>query len=136
MKPDRNGPCPCGSGGKAKRCCLPVVEGASAAADPVALLRARYCAYGWGAVDCLIATSAGDAARDDRAAWRAELVAYCAELGLAGLDVLSSAIEGDRGAVHYRAGLVLRGRPVTLEERARYARMGGRWLYTGGEIVR
>lgn len=131
MRAERNGACPCGSGSKAKRCCLPVVEGASVAADPVALLRARYCAYGWGAVGYLIGTCSGDAARSSPA----ELAEYCAGLRLGGLRVFSHAVTGDTGAVHYRADLVLRGRPVALEERARYARIDGRWTYSGGELV-
>ena len=131
MRADRNATCPCGSGTKAKRCCLPVVEGASHAVDPVGLLRARYCAYGWGAVGYLIATCSGDAARSSPA----ELADYCAGLKLAGLHVLAHDVTGDVGAVHYRADLVIRGRPVALEERARYARSAGRWTYSGGALV-
>ncbi|MFN7145721.1 MAG: SEC-C metal-binding domain-containing protein, partial [Myxococcota bacterium] len=40
-RPSANAPCPCGSGRKAKGCCLPILEGA-AAPTPEALMRSRY----------------------------------------------------------------------------------------------
>jgi SEC-C motif-containing protein len=123
MKVERNAACPCGSGDKAKRCCLPVVEGARPAATPAALLRARYCAYGWGAVDFLIATTTSAVDRD-------ELVAYCRALRLAGLEILE---EGE-AEVRYVARLVLQGQAVQIRERARYSRLDSGWTYTGGDL--
>jgi SEC-C motif-containing protein len=131
---DRNAACPCGSGEKSKRCCAPVVTGVRPAADPVAVLRARYSAYAWGAVDFLMDSAAGEAAETDRGAWRASLVAYCSSLRLTGLTVVSAQCGSTEGEVHYRAGLVVRGRPSTLVERARYQRTEGQWRYTGGVL--
>lgn len=122
----RRAGCPCGSGLKAKRCCLPVVEGA-AAVDPVALLRARFCAYGWGAVDYLRTTSTATVDR-------AELVAYCSGLELVDLAIGEATTEGNAGAVSYTARLLLSGQLVALREDARYARIDGRWMYTGGAL--
>lgn len=134
MGVERNAACPCGSGDKSKRCCAPVVAGVRPAADPVALLRARYSAYAWGAVDFLMDSAAGEAAEADRDAWRASLVQYCRHLRLTGLVVVSARVGDAEGEVQYRAGLVVDGRPSTLVERARYARADGRWRYTGGVL--
>ena len=134
MGVDRNAACPCGSGDKSKRCCAPVVAGVRPAADPVALLRARYSAYAWGAVDFLMDSAAGEAAEPDRDAWRASLVQYCRVLRLTGLHIVSTRWDETDGEVHYRAGLVVQGRPSTLVERARYNRADGRWRYTGGVL--
>lgn len=132
----RNGPCPCGSGDKLKRCCLPVLEGAPAK-TPVDLLRARYVAYGLGAVGFLIASTdpRGRQWHADRAAWERELRAYCGVLRLAGLAVAESRVTGDQGFVRYEAKLVLEGRDVVLAEAARYRKDGDRWLYTDGDVA-
>lgn len=105
------------------------------AATPRDLLRARYVAYGVGAVDYLIATTdpRGSQWHPDRAAWTADLRAYCKTLRLAGLDIRTEAITGDRGAVRYVAQLRLDGRPATLAEDARYRKDGDRWLYVDGD---
>lgn len=136
MSVSRNGPCPCGSGDKLKRCCLPVIEGAPAK-TPVDLLRARYVAYGLGEVGFLIDSTDPDGSgwHADRAAWERDLRGYCAVLKLAGLAVADSRIDGERGFVRYEARLVLQGRPVVLAEAARYRKEGNRWLYTDGDVT-
>lgn len=133
MRVERNGACPCGSGQKAKRCCLPAVEGQRHATGPEALLRARFCAYGWGAVDYLMATCSGDARSADPR-WRDELVAYCAVLTVNSLAIALAETAGDTGAVSYTAALTLNGRPVELREKADYVRIAGRWTYSGGTV--
>ena len=130
MKPDRNGACPCGTGRKAKRCCLQSVEGAVPAADPEALLRARFCAYAWGAVDYLMATTSGAAVSRDPA-WSAKLVEYCSAVSVVDLEIFESETGQDTGSVRYRARLTHHGSPFAIEEHALYARVNGRWTYSG-----
>ena len=135
MAPSRNGPCLCGSGGKLKRCCLPIIEGAPAK-SPVTLLRARYVAYGLGEVAFLIASTdpRGSQWHADHAAWERDLRAYCAVLRLGGLAVAESSVTGEQGFVRYEAKLVVQGRDVVLAEAARYRKDGDRWLYTDGDV--
>ena len=127
-----NAPCPCGSGRKHKKCCR-VFHGGRPA-EPARLMPARYCAYAVGNVDYLIATThpEGPQWRDDEAAWRLELAAYCRATRFLGLTVHSVEIpqpgEGD-AFVTFTAELEHLGQPTSLRERSRFRRHAGRWRY-------
>lgn len=135
-RPSANAPCPCGSGRKAKGCCLPVLEGAPAA-TPEALMRSRYTAYTCGDVTHVIRTTHPDSPHReaDVRAWAEELRRYCAAVKFTGLEVRSASAEGDVGNVTFFARLTYRGRDASFGEASRFARVDGRWLYVDGERV-
>jgi SEC-C motif domain protein len=126
--------CPCHSGRRYKRCCLPLHQGAPAAA-PVDLMRARYAAYALGLVDFLVATTdpRGPQWGGDGPAWRAEIAAFCARTRFRALQVLASGVEGDAGWVRFHAGLDVAGRDASFGETSRFTRDTGRWLYHAGQ---
>jgi len=131
--PPANAPCPCGSGRKAKGCCLPLLDGASAP-TPEALMRSRYTAYACGAVAHLMRTTdpAGPHHPADTRRWAEELRQYCAQVRFLGLQVLEASAEGDHGQVAFRATFEHGGRSHELAERSRFRRLDGRWVYTDG----
>jgi SEC-C motif-containing protein len=132
-RPSANAPCPCGSGTKAKGCCLPVLLGA-APATPEALMRSRYTAYASGDTGHLIRTTHPDSPHReaDVRAWAEELRRYCAAVRFLGLTVDTSGEDGDTGRVRFYARMALDGRDVSFGEDSRFRRVDGRWLYVDG----
>ena len=135
-RPSANAPCPCGSGRKAKGCCLPVLAGAPAS-TPEALLRSRYTAYAVGDVGHIQRTTHPDSPhrRPDTRAWADELRRYCAAVRFEGLTVRASSSTGDVGAATFVARLSAGGEDLSFGETSRFARVDGRWLYVDGARV-
>ena len=129
-----NAPCPCGTGRKAKGCCLPVLEGAPAA-SPEALMRSRYTAYAVGHARHLLRTTHPDSPHHqvDERAWAEELRRYCAAVELHGLEVRSARAEQDRGEVAFFAHIRQGARDLSFGEHSRFVRVDGRWLYLDGD---
>ena len=130
-----NAACVCGSGRKARACCLPLHEGA-AASSPEALMRSRYAAYATARVGYLVATTHPDSPHRgaDTRTWAEELRAYCAALVCEGLTVHEAGEDADGGYVAFTARLRLDGRDVSFRERSRFRRVDGRWTYLDGEV--
>ena len=128
-------PCPCGRKLTFETCCGPRLSGAAPAPTAVDLMRSRFTAYGEGAVEYLIATTAPEM----RAGLDAgELTAYCAALRLVKLEILerqAGGVDDDAGVVAFRATLRHRGEKFTQTERSRFRREAGAWLYVDGEAV-
>ena len=123
-------PCPCGTGRTYALCCGRYHTG-EAAPDAEALMRSRYSAFVTGNADYLRATWHPDTRPD--------------ELGLdapgsprttwLGLSVKQHRVTGPETAevefvARYRVG---GGSAVRLQERSRFVRLDGRWLYVDGE---
>lgn len=135
-RPSANTPCPCGSGRKAKGCCLPILEGAPAP-SPEALMRSRYTAYAVGDVTHVMRTTHPTSPHRvaDARAWAEDLRRYCAAVRFEGLTVRSSSEDGDTGRVTFFAQLTHDGRDASFGEASRFARVDGRWLYLDGERI-
>lgn len=129
-----NDPCPCQSGRKYKKCCGPLHAGAPAPTAE-ALMRSRYAAYALGLAPYLVATTHPSSPHQepDRAAWLDEIRAFCAAMAFEGLTVRAAREEGDRGVVEFEARMRHDGRDATMQERSRFERVGGRWLYHSGD---
>ena len=97
---------------------------------------ARYTAYAIGNVDFIMKTTHPDGPQwnPDRAAWKAELVAYCRAVEFVGLRVLECEVDEDagRGFVTFRAELERDGAPMGFVERSVFVRENGAWLYHSG----
>ena len=132
-----NAPCPCGSGTKLKRCCGVFHRGR--AASPAALMRARYSAYAIGDVGFVIDTThpEGPLAREDRRAWKTELLAYCRATEFVGLQVHAHEVDEVQGraTVRFTASLRQQGQDVGFSECSLFVRDGARWKYFSGEML-
>lgn len=131
MSRSANAPCPCGSGVKFKRCCMPLHHGAPAA-TPEALMRSRYAAYAVGDVDYIVATTdpEGPAFRRDRDAWIADLRRFAALTTFERLEIREvSPVTGSHGEVRFFAQLARGGADVSFEERSLFVHRDGRWYY-------
>lgn len=127
-----NDPCPCGSGGKYKKCCRPLHRG-EAANDPQMLMRSRYCAYAVGDADYIIRTTHpdNDDFTSDAAAWRASIATFCQTTRFLGLKIIASSWDATSGEVTFHAYLD----GGTMREKSRFLFLDGRWLYEGGEFL-
>ena len=99
-------------------------------------MRSRYSAYAVGAVEYLIETTdpAGPQWRDDRSAWADEIEQFCRHTRFEKLSVRSASAHEEHGEVHFFAKLSRGGEDVSFEERSRFTRVDGRWLYHSGIV--
>lgn len=114
--------CPCGSATPYDLCCGRLHRGAAQAATPEELMRSRYSAYVLGEADHLFRTwhprtRPDDVTPDPRVRW-------------AGLEVIRTSEDGDRGVVEFRA----HHEDGVMHEVSRFERRAGRWLYVDGDL--
>lgn len=95
-------------------------------------MRSRYTAYVRGEIDYLIATH--DVATRlglDRAA----IAAWSRDTAWGGLEIVATELGGttdDTGVVEFIARGSTRGIPFAQQERSRFRRVDGRWVYVDG----
>lgn len=118
--------CPCGGVAYA-RCCGPLHAGEAVPATAEQLMRSRYSAYVLGLTDHLRATwhpstCPADLAPDPGTRWL-------------GLEVRSHrTLDADHAEVDFVARYRVQGRGGRLQERSRFVREDGRWLYVDGDV--
>jgi SEC-C motif-containing protein len=121
-------PCPCGRRERKRalnygQCCGQYLEQADQAAPtPQALMRSRYSAYVLERAPYLLATWHPD--------HRPAELTFEPGVKWLGLEVYGDGVDGNSGWVHFIARVRdASGRATRLEERSRFVREGGRWLY-------
>lgn len=117
-------PCPCGGGMPYADCCAPVHGGTSTAATAEALMRSRYSAFAVGDADYLL-RSWHSSTRPARL--RLDPGTRWTRLEVVGTD--RGSLFDTTGTVAFRAHYREAGRAGTLEERSRFVREDGRWVY-------
>jgi SEC-C motif domain protein len=120
--------CPCGSGDRFDRCCLPLHVGERQADTAEQLMRSRYSAYVAGAFDYVWATwhprtRPAEPVSGDGPEW----------IGLEVIDVVAGQPGDDTGEVEFKARYRENQRSGTLHERSRFAVRARRWFYVDGE---
>lgn len=120
-------PCPCGNGAYGS-CCGPALDGSSAPATAVALMRSRYTAFALSDIDYLLrswdaATRPRELALDPDTEWRRLVV----------IDVVGGTPEDETGIVEFRAVFRDADGRGELHERSRFVRRGDGWRYLDGE---
>ncbi|MCC6334560.1 MAG: SEC-C domain-containing protein [Myxococcales bacterium] len=123
--------CPCGSGDSYEACCAPRHDGAVPAETAEALMRSRYCAFVRGLGDYLAATH--DA--PSHAKESAETSRWAKSVGWLGLTVQGQEAGGvgdEQGTVEFSARYLEDGAVVTLQEKSRFVKRDGKWLYASG----
>ncbi|TDB78059.1 YchJ family protein [Micromonospora sp. KC723] len=121
---DPGRPCPCGPGLPYADCCGPLHRGDGTAGTAEALMRSRYSAFAVGDADYLLrswhpSTRPGRLRLDPAQRWtRLEIV-----------DTERGGLLDSTGTVEFRAHYRQAGRPGTVDERSRFVRADGRWVY-------
>lgn len=134
---ERNEPCPCGSGGKFKKCCSPALDGSTWPETPEALMRSRYSAYVTGNVDHLYRTvhPSNPAVKGvDPQTFRKELLAYCRQVDFTGLAISGRWPEDEQGVarVLFTATYRFQGQEERMTELSEFVRLDGNWVYLAG----
>ncbi|MBY5991902.1 YchJ family protein [Ferrimonas balearica] len=125
--------CPCGSQADYALCCQPLHLQQHRAATPEQLMRSRYSAFVKGEAHYLLMTHHPDHRGD---LTEAELAESCRQTQWQRLEILDAPqAQGDEGEVAFRAwfrdGQALR----PFEERSRFVRVEGQWLYCDGQFA-
>lgn len=117
-------PCWCGDAAGVARCCEPYLLGATQPQTAVALMRSRYSAYVTKNADYLLATWHPET--------RPSALDFDEQLRWLELKVLDTEEGGEfdaTGTVTFIAHYRIAGRGHRLEERSRFSKIDGRWMY-------
>ena len=124
--------CPCASGLRLARCCLPYLTGASYPSSALTLMRSRYTAHCRGNQRYLLETTMGQA----RLAHQSTRQAPSTQLKWQRLEVvrIEAGEASDRqGLVEFRAYFQVGSRMDVLHEVSHFEKISGRWFYVDGE---
>ena len=121
--------CPCGTETAYDACCGRLHRGAGRAETAEQLMRSRYAAYAVGDAAYIFATwhprtRPHDVAIDPALRWT----------GLAILDSVAGGPGDEEGEVEFVARYDSPAGGGELQERSRFARRAGRWLYLDGDV--
>jgi SEC-C motif-containing protein len=119
--------CLCGSGLPYDSCCGPL-HGGAAASTAEALMRSRFSAFALGLPDYLLAswhplTRPASLDLDPDVVWRRLQI----------VDVVAGGQDDAEGVVEFRASFRGQDGAGLLQERSRFVRLDGRWVYLDGE---
>jgi len=128
--------CHCGSGRQYSECCEPYIAGQAKAPTAEALMRSRYSAYVEHAVDYIINTCVTKGGKNDadykstrdwseKSTW----------LGLKITSVEKGGPEDSEGTVEFEASYERDGLKDIHQEKAKFKKENGEWLYDEGNIV-
>src|SRR5690554_1653696 len=126
--------CPCGASASYGACCGRFHQNGVVAASPQELMRSRYAAYARGEVDYIVETTdpGSPAWQEPVKIWRDEIRRFGRDSEFLGVEILDASEGGDRGEVEFLAKLRAAGEDASFEERSKFVRREGRWLYQSG----
>jgi len=132
MKISSNSPCPCHSGEKYKKCCLPYHKGISPS-NALRLMRSRYSAFALGLVDYIMATTHPNNPdyTDDKECWRESILDFSQNTQFLGLKILEFMDGEEEAFVTFEAQLD----GGILKEKSRFLKVEGKWLYESGNFT-
>lgn len=131
MKISSNFPCPCHSGEKYKKCCLPYHKG-SLPSNALRLMRSRYSAFALGLADYIMKTTHTDNPdyTEDTLGWKQSILDFSDNTRFVGLKI-TEFIDGENEAfVTFEAKLD----NGILKEKSRFLKVEGKWFYESGNF--
>lgn len=127
--PDTN-VCPCGSNKAFSQCCGPRISGEQPAETAEQLMRSRYSAYTRGDEAYLLQSwhPSTRPAQLDLAAGSPQWI------GLKVVGHEAGQRDDDTGTVTFIARYKINGKAHRMQEKSRFQKEAGRWLYVDGEV--
>ena len=135
MSADRKTLCPCGTGQDYSSCCGPYHRGDRLPETAEQLMRSRYAAYRLRLADYLYRTTHPDQRTADLLT---EIAAWAEQVDFLQLEILRvcQGQAGDKiGKVEFVAHYRQQQQTARLQERSRFRRYKGAWVYFDGETV-
>lgn len=132
MKISNNASCPCHSGEKYKKCCLPYHKGILPS-NALRLMRSRYSAFSLSLAEYIMATTHPNNPdyTEDKEYWIKSILDFSQNTQFIGLNI-NTFIDGDAEAfVTFEARLD----SGILKEKSRFLKEKGKWLYESGEFI-
>ncbi|HEX5330414.1 YchJ family protein [Sulfuricurvum sp.] len=132
MKISSNSLCPCHSGEKYKKCCLPYHKGILPS-NALRLMRSRYSAFALGLSDYIMATTHPNNPdyTDDKEHWKQSILNFSHNTRFLGLKILEFIDGEDEAFVTFEA--LLDG--GILKEKSRFLKVEWKWLYESGHFT-
>jgi len=116
-----NSACPCGSGKKYKKCCMPFHKGSNPK-DALMLMKSRYSAFAIGDIKYIIKTSTFQKDFDD-------LKAFSDSCKFKKLEILEFTDGENEAFVTFKATIFCGEKDNSFTEKSRFIKVNGRWLY-------
>jgi SEC-C motif-containing protein len=127
--------CPCGSGRPYSDCCEPYISGTAQPPTAEALMRSRYSAYVEHAIDYIIDTCVHRGKDDIDYKSTRDWSEQSTWLGLKIVDVEKGGPADNEGIVEFKASYERNGLKDVHQERAKFKKDNGRWLYDEGHVT-
>ncbi|MFZ2888928.1 YchJ family protein [Sulfuricurvum sp.] len=129
MKISPNSPCPCHSGEKYKKCCLPYHK-EILPSNAKKLMRSRYSAFALRLCDYIMTTTHPNNPdyNEDKERWRESILEFSQNTQFLGLRILEFIDGEDEAFVSFEARLD----GGILKEKSRFLKVEGKWLYING----
>lgn len=121
--------CPCGTGKTYMDCCGLFISHQKIPSTPEELMRSRYTAYSLANIDYIIHTMKSPAADHFDAE---EACEWAKKASWAGLDVIKTQYDDNKGLVEFRARYSLNGNENILHELSEFICENGKWYYVNG----
>ena len=126
-----NKPCPCHSGKKYKKCCLPYHKG-MLPQTAKELMHSRYCAYALHLSNYIIHTThpQNPDFQEDTKTWATQIDAFTHATTFVDLEILGVEESEKEAFVTFKATF----QDSTMREKSRFFKVEGKWLYHSGEF--
>jgi SEC-C motif-containing protein len=131
MKISVNATCPCHSGTKYKKCCLPYHNGANPP-NALLLMRSRYSAYALKNAKYIISTTHPNNPdfTDNTKQWMEDILEFCNNTVFIGLSIMEFCDGENEAFVIFKASLG----DTQFVEKSRFLNENGKWLYESGKF--
>lgn len=128
-------PCPCCTGKSYEECCKPYHEGL-AAETALLLMRSRYSAYAKQRADYIVLTThpKNPAYTIKKEEWKNRILHYSLQTTFDSLEILDFQDGPLVAYVTFIAKLHQGDKNLSFEEKSRFEKVNGRWLYHSGNI--
>ena len=129
--------CPCHSGKTYDECCAPYHTGKRLAESALFLMRSRYSAYAKGLVDYIIMTTHPEnpPLKESEKKRRENIIQFSRTTQFSGLEIVEF-IDGEKEAfVTFKAKLFQNGADASFQEKSRFLKVNGKWLYHSGSLT-
>ena len=120
--------CLCGSKKIYSQCCKPYHEKNKICPHAIALLRARYCAYGMGLAQYIIDTTLEPASKNPLL-WAKEIKESYLHCTFLGVKVYKIQNMPSAATIHFKANIFRQNQDISFEETSLFIKKNGIWFY-------